>query len=77
MAYVTLSRVHLLNGVHLTAFDPVSIIVSSKCFEEVSRLKSELRKDLGMYEIPVKQKSCATKRKLTAFTDVDGPLLRD
>jgi len=29
MAYVALSRVHSINGVHLTKFDPASIMVSS------------------------------------------------
>ena len=76
MAYVALSRVRSLNSVYLTDFDPASIIVSSKCLEEVNRLRSEFRKDLGVYEIPIKQKKCATKRKLAASFDVDGPPLK-
>jgi len=76
MACVALSRVCSLNGVYLTDFDPASIIVSSKCLEEVNRLRSKFRKDLSVYEIPVEQKKCATKCKLAASFDVDGPPIK-
>ena len=36
MAYVALSRVHSLKGLHLTEFDPGSIIVSISCLEEIN-----------------------------------------
>ena len=36
MAYVALSRVHSLDGIHLTDFDPTSIIVSTNCLEEIN-----------------------------------------
>ena len=35
MAYVAMSRVRTLEGFHLTAFDPKSIIVNNSCLEEV------------------------------------------
>ena len=34
MAYVALSRVQTIDGVHLVAFDPKSIMVSSQCLQE-------------------------------------------
>ena len=37
MAYVVLSRVRTLTGLHLLAFDPKSIKVSRECIEEVNR----------------------------------------
>ena len=72
MAYVALSRVHSLNGVYLTHFDPASIIVSSKCLEKVNRLRSKYRNDLGTYEIPV-DKPPSKKHKITAIVDSDSP----
>ena len=36
MAYVALSRVRSLNGLHLTDFDLASIIVSTSCLEEIN-----------------------------------------
>ena len=36
MAYVALSRVRTLSGVHLTAFDEDSIMVNSKSLEEIN-----------------------------------------
>ena len=48
MAYVALSRVRTLNGVHLTDFDPASITVSTNCLEEINRLRTIYRKDLSL-----------------------------
>jgi len=56
MAYVALSRVRSINGLYLTKFDPASIMVSSRCLEEINRLRGKYRKDLGTYEIPVEKK---------------------
>ena len=50
MAYVALSRVRSLSGVHLTSFDTASVRVSIKCLEEVNRLRERFRKDLPLYE---------------------------
>ena len=41
MAYVALSRVRSLSGVHLTAFSPTSIMASRTCVEEVNRLRQK------------------------------------
>ena len=62
MAYVALSRVRSLEGLHLIAFDPKSIQVNSKCLVEINRLRQSYRKDLPLYEIP---KSNSQKRVLT------------
>ena len=64
-----MSRVHTLKGLHLTAFDPKSIIVNNSCLEEVNRLRSSFRKDLPLYELPVKKKQ-PVKRNLL---DEEGP----
>ena len=52
MAYVALSRVHTIEGVYLTSFDPKSIMVSDDCLREINRLRSTFREDLPLYEIP-------------------------
>ena len=69
MAYVAMSRVRNLEGLHLTAFNPQSIIVNNSCLEEVNRLRSTFRKDLPLYELPEKKKR-PVKRNLL---DEDAP----
>ena len=65
MAYVALSRVRTLNGVHLLAFDPNSITVSRGCLQEINRLRL-FRSDLPAYTLPALKKCTSTrKRKLT------------
>ena len=72
MAYVELSRVRSLAGLHLSAFDPNSIIVSTSCLKEVNRLREAFR---SLYDIPVKSATGrkASKRKLTGKNDVANP----
>uniref|UniRef100_A0A1X7TWI6 Uncharacterized protein n=1 Tax=Amphimedon queenslandica TaxID=400682 RepID=A0A1X7TWI6_AMPQE len=41
MAYVALSRVRTLNGLHLLSFDPLSVKVSNPCINEINRLKTK------------------------------------
>ena len=53
---VAISRVRRLDGLYLTLFDPTSIIVSNSSLEEVNRLRSGLRKDLPLYNIPPTKK---------------------
>ena len=74
MAYVAMSRVHTLEGLHLTAFDPKSIIVNNSCLEEVDRLhiRSCFRKDLPLYEIPVEKKR-PVKYPLVDDCDKEAP----
>ena len=72
MAYVALSRVRSLSGLHLTHFDPASIIVSNSCLEEINRLRSIYRKDLPLYNIP-KNKSSSRKRKFAVKLDEEPP----
>ena len=54
MAYVALSRVRSLAGLHLSAFHPKSIIVSTNCLKEVNRLRGIFRKDLLNISCPNK-----------------------
>ena len=68
MAYVALSRVRSLTGLHLLSFDPKSIIVSNRSLEEYNRLRKKYRPDLPLYTIPVQQ---ASKRKLVGKPDTD------
>ena len=56
MAYIAMSRVRTLEGLHLTAFDPKSVIVNDSCLEKVNRLRSTFRKDIPLYELPEKKK---------------------
>ena len=46
MAYVALSRVRTLSGVHLIEFDQYSIFVCSKSLQEFNRLRGLYRPDL-------------------------------
>ena len=57
MAYVALSRVRTLDGVHLTSFTPNSIMVSSDCVSEINRLRSTFRSDLHLHDIPSNSES--------------------
>ena len=72
---MALSRVRSLAGLHLSAFDPSSIIVSNSCLKEVNRLREAFRSDLPLYDIPVKPATGrkAGKRKLTGKNDVANP----
>ena len=66
MAYVALSRVRSLSGVHLTAFSPTSIMASRTCVEEVNRLRQKYRLNLPTYNLPAKKSG---KRKMTGTVD--------
>ena len=52
MAYVALSHVRTLAGVHLIAFSPASIMVSTKSLEEINRLRQLYHKNLPVYTLP-------------------------
>ena len=64
MAYVALSRVRTLSGLHLIAFDPATIKVSTQCLKEVNRLRETFKKDLSLYTIP----RVSDKTKCKKFT---------
>ena len=71
MAYVALSRVRTLEGLHLVAFDLKSIKVNFECIEEVNRLRKTLTRDLPYLKIPDKQ--TAHNHKITASLSVVDP----
>ena len=62
MAYVALSRVRALEGLHLTAFTPKSIMVSTQSLQEINRLRSLYKPDLPPYAVP-NQQGCYSKQK--------------
>ena len=71
MAYVALSRVHTLSGVHLTAFEPSSIIAYESCIKELYQLRRVYQPDLPLYSIP---DDCGSrKRKPTGNNVIDEP----
>ena len=70
MAYVALSRVRSLSGLHLIEFHSKSRMVSGSCLKEVNRLREKYKPDLSLYTIPARSK-VATKRKLSG-TNVCG-----
>ena len=72
MAYVALSRVRKLENLHLVSFSPQAIKVSTKCLQEINRLRQTYRPDMAQYAVPreeirVKQ---IRKRKLSATASV-------
>ena len=74
VAYVALSRVRSLAGLHLSAFDPKSIIVSTSCLQEANnRLRAEYRKDRPFYQRLSKAQpsSLGVKCKLTGNNEVN------
>lgn len=74
MAYVALSRVRSIDGLHLTAFTPKSIRVNTRCLEEINRLRKLYRNDLPQYDIPFQ--TASTKRKLTGTCEDEEPPLK-
>uniref|UniRef100_A0A1X7TYW8 Uncharacterized protein n=1 Tax=Amphimedon queenslandica TaxID=400682 RepID=A0A1X7TYW8_AMPQE len=47
MAYVALSLVRTLNGLHLLSFDPLSVKVRNPCINEINCLRSKFWNDLS------------------------------
>ena len=65
MAYVAISRVRTLAGLHLLAFDPKSIKVSDECVQEVNRLRELFRPDLT--STPISKEYKAVQHKISAL----------
>ena len=78
MAYVELSKVRSLAGLHLSAFHHKSIFVSTSCLKEVNRLRRIFEKDLPKYQLPKQTVTTCKKRKLTG-SNRENPqkILRD
>ena len=64
MAYVALSRVKQLDNLHLIAFHEDAIKVSSKCLQEINRLRQTYCPDLPRYTVPRQCTTQTRKRKL-------------
>lgn len=73
MAYVALSRVRSLSGIHLVSFSPTSIKVSHSSLKEINRLRAAFRKDLDLYPIPEPTTKCSKKRKLESSLHPNFP----
>uniref|UniRef100_A0A1X7UBL7 Uncharacterized protein n=1 Tax=Amphimedon queenslandica TaxID=400682 RepID=A0A1X7UBL7_AMPQE len=69
MADIALSRVRTLSGVHLTCFNPKSMMISSCSIKEINSLRELYRPDLPQYAIPT---DCGS-RKLTLTGTIDEP----
>ena len=61
---MTLSRVKQLENLHLIAFHEEAIKVSSKCLQEINRLRQRYRPDLPQYTVPRQFTTQTRKRKL-------------
>ena len=63
---MALFRVKQLENLHLIAFKPESVMVSTKCLHEINRLRQTYRPDLPQYTFPSAQQAPQTrKRSLT------------
>ena len=67
MAYVALSKVRSLSGLHLVAFHPKSIMVSISSLKETNRLREKYMQ-LPVYSLPPQSKT-NRKCKLTSIND--------
>ena len=56
MAYVAISRVRMLQGLHLVVFEPESIMVSTSCLKEINHLRAAHMPDLKPYPLPAPPK---------------------
>ena len=72
MAYVAISRVRTLQGLHLVAFRPKSIMVSTSCLNEMNRLRAAYRPDLKPYPLSAPPK-VGHKCKLTGSVQHNEP----
>ena len=74
MEYVALSRVKRLENLHLIAFKPQSVIVSSKNLQEINRLRQTYCPNLLQYPVPSGQpKAQKRKRKLSGTVVSTSP----
>ena len=65
MAYVALSSVISLAGLHLSAYQPNRLLSAQSVSKEVNRLKGIFKKDLPQYQLPKQTATTCRKRKLT------------
>ena len=72
MAYVAISRVRTLQGLHLVAFEPKSIMVSTSCLREMNSLRAAYRPDLKPYPLPAPPK-VGHKHKFTGSVQHNEP----
>ena len=72
MAYVALSHVRTLDGVHLIGFNKASVIVSGDSLQEVNRLRKQHRPELPVYTVPRN----AQHLKLTGCLTINEPSVK-
>ena len=71
---MALSRVKRLENLHLIAFNPQSVIVSSKSLQEINRLRQMYCPNLPQYPVPSAQpKPQKHKRKLSGTVVSTSP----
>ena len=73
MAYVAISRLRTLEGLHLVSFDPASIQVNVRCLEEINRLRKAYRKDLLLYDLSVSARKPSKRKLLGTCSESDEP----
>ena len=74
MAYVALSHVKWLENLHLIAFNPQSVLVSSKSLQEINRLWQTYCPNLPQYLVPsVQPKAQNRKWKLSGTVVSTSP----
>ena len=73
MAYVAISRLRTLEGLHLVSFDPAFIRVNVRCLEEINRLRKAYRKDLPLYDLSVSARKPSKRKLLGTCSESDEP----
>ena len=69
---MALSRLRILDGVHLIAFNRASVIVSGDSLQEINRLRKQYRPELPVYTVPRN----ARHLKLTGCLTINEPSVK-
>ena len=72
MAYVALSRVRSLAGLHLISFTPSSIVASPACIQEINHLRAAYRSDLPSYDLPTTKRGRKCSKLTGCFGEPDA-----
>ena len=77
MAYIALSRVRSLPGLHLSAFNSPSIKVSISCLKEVNLLRETYRKDLSVFSLPAVAKISKKRKLMARDNNIEAPNVKN